>query len=72
MESQGRLWAMGWTTGIHFLAGAVMGLFLVTTTSSPAPGPTQLPVQWVPGASTPGVKRPGREAATHLNLVPRL
>jgi len=28
MESQGRLWAMGWTTGIHFLAGAMIVFFL--------------------------------------------
>jgi hypothetical protein len=25
-------------------------------------GPTQPPTQWVPGALSPGVKRPGREA----------
>jgi hypothetical protein len=25
-------------------------------------GPTQLPIQWVPGALSPGVKRLGREA----------
>jgi hypothetical protein len=30
-------------------------------TSSPAPGPTQPPVQWIPGFS-PGVKLPGRGA----------
>jgi hypothetical protein len=28
----------------------------------PALGPTQPPIQWVPGALSPGVKRPGREA----------
>jgi hypothetical protein len=37
----------------------------------PAWGPTQPPIQWVPGALSLGVKRPGREAATHLQLVPR-
>jgi hypothetical protein len=29
---------------------------------SPCLEPTQPPIQWVPGALTPGVKRPGREA----------
>jgi hypothetical protein len=27
-----------------------------------AVGPTQLPIQWVPGAISPGIKRQGREA----------
>jgi len=30
------------------------------------------PIQWVPGALTPGVKRPGMKLTTHLHLVPRL
>jgi hypothetical protein len=29
--------------------------------SRPALGSTQPPIQWVPGALSPGVKRPGRE-----------
>jgi hypothetical protein len=29
------------------------------------------PIQWVPGALTPGVKRPDREADHSLKLVPR-
>jgi hypothetical protein len=37
-----------------------LGIFLFITTSRPALGPTQ-PVQWVPGALSLGVKRPGRE-----------
>jgi hypothetical protein len=28
----------------------------------PALGPTQSPIQWVPGALSPGVKQPGLEA----------
>jgi hypothetical protein len=36
--------------------------FLFSTLSRRAPGPTQPPIQWVPGALCPGVKRPGREA----------
>jgi hypothetical protein len=35
---------------------------LFTTVSRPALGPTQSPIQWVPGALSLGVKRPGREA----------
>jgi hypothetical protein len=39
-----------------------MGIFLFTTASRTALEPTQTPIQWVPGALTLGVKRPGREA----------
>jgi hypothetical protein len=35
---------------------------VITSTSRPALGPTQLPIQWVPGALSLGIKRPGREA----------
>jgi hypothetical protein len=38
------------------------GIFLFTTASRPALGPTQLPFQWVPTALTPSIKRPVREA----------
>jgi hypothetical protein len=41
---------------------AELGIFLFTTASRPALGPTQPPIQWVPGALSLGVKRPGREA----------
>jgi hypothetical protein len=37
-------------------------IFLFTTTSRTALGPTQPPIQWVPGALSLGVKQPGREA----------
>jgi hypothetical protein len=38
-------------------------IFLFTTASKTAlGGPTQPPIQWVPGALSLGVKRPGREA----------
>jgi hypothetical protein len=37
-------------------------LFLYSTESKPALGPTEPPIQWVPGTISPEVKRPGREA----------
>jgi hypothetical protein len=37
-------------------------IFLFTTTSRTALGPTQPPIQWVTGAPSTGVKRPGRDA----------
>jgi hypothetical protein len=36
--------------------------FLFSTSSRSALGSTQPPIQWVSGALSPGVKRPGREA----------
>jgi hypothetical protein len=36
--------------------------FLFSTSSRPALRSTKLPIQWVPGAVFPGLKRPGREA----------
>jgi hypothetical protein len=35
--------------------------FLFSMSSRPVLGPTQPPIQWEPGALSPGVKRPGRE-----------
>jgi hypothetical protein len=48
-----------------------LGIFLFTTASRTALGSTQSPIQWVPGAFSLRVKRPGRVADTHLHLVPR-
>jgi hypothetical protein len=45
---------------IRFPEGA--GNFFLTTASRTALGPTQPPIQWVPGTLSLGVKRPGREA----------
>jgi hypothetical protein len=39
-----------------------LGIFLFTAASRPAMGPTQPPIQWVPGALSLGLKLPGREA----------
>jgi hypothetical protein len=39
-----------------------LGIFPFTTASRTALGPTQPPIQWVRGALSLGVKRPGREA----------
>jgi hypothetical protein len=39
-----------------------LGIFLFTTASRTALGPTQSPIQGVPGALSLGVKRPMREA----------
>jgi hypothetical protein len=50
-----------WGSRVRFLAG--QGIFLFTTAVSRTTlGPTQPPTQWVPGALSLGVKRPGREA----------
>jgi hypothetical protein len=40
----------------------VLGILLFTIMSKPALWPTQLPIQWVPGALSLGVKRSEREA----------
>jgi hypothetical protein len=54
---------MGWTIGLlGFDSRRGLGIFLFTIASRYALGPTQPPNQWVPGALSLGVKRPGREA----------
>jgi hypothetical protein len=45
---------------VRFPAGT--GNFLFTTVSRTAVGPTQPPIQWVPGVLSLEVKWPGREA----------
>jgi hypothetical protein len=55
---------IGWTIGvIGFHSRRGLGVFLFTTSSRTALGPIQPPVQWVPGALSLGVTRPGREVA---------
>jgi hypothetical protein len=54
---------MGWTIGVlGFDSRRELGIFLFTTMSRMALGPTQLPIQWVAGDLSLGVKRLGREA----------
>jgi hypothetical protein len=52
---------MGWKIG-GFESRQGLGIFLFITASRPTLGPTQRPIQWVPGVISLGVKRPGREA----------
>jgi hypothetical protein len=48
--------------GVRSPAGS-KDFFSLSSVSRPALGPTQPPVQWVPGVFSPGVKaRPGRDA----------
>jgi hypothetical protein len=52
-----------WTIGfIGFDSRQGLGIFFFTTASRTALGPTKLPIQWVPGAIFPGIKRPGCES----------
>jgi hypothetical protein len=54
---------MGWTIEVRgFDSRQELGIFLFTTASRPVLGPTQPPIQWVPGALPLIVKRPGPEA----------
>jgi hypothetical protein len=46
--------------GRDFISGRGK-IFLFSTKSSPAMGPTQSPLQWVPESISPGVKQTGRE-----------
>jgi hypothetical protein len=56
-------WATDWTIGIPgFNSWRGLGISLFTTASRTALGPTQPPIQRVPGALSLRVKRPGREA----------
>jgi len=53
----------GWTIGVlGFDCRRGLGIFLFTTASRTALGPSQPPVQWVSGSLSLGVKGPGREA----------
>jgi hypothetical protein len=50
---------MGWMIGVlGFDSRRGLGIFLFTTASRPTLGPTQPPIQWVPGILSLAVKRP--------------
>jgi hypothetical protein len=52
-----------WTIGVlGFDSQRGLGIFLFTTASRTALGPTQPPIQWIPGALSLGVKWSMREA----------
>jgi hypothetical protein len=54
---------MGWTIGVlGFDSRRGLGIFLFTTASRTVLGPTQPPIQSVPGPLSVEVKPPGREA----------
>jgi hypothetical protein len=50
----------GREVGVRVPLGA--RFFLLSTSSRPVLGPTKPPIQWVPGALSLALKRPGREA----------
>jgi hypothetical protein len=52
----------GWTVESRSSSPGRVKNFLFSSSSSPALGTTQPPIQWVHGSSFPWVKRPGREA----------
>jgi hypothetical protein len=62
-EGNIRMGLTGGTMGVlGFDSRRGLGIFLFATASKTALGPTQPPIQWVPGALSLGVKRSGREA----------
>jgi hypothetical protein len=46
----------------HGVVSKMHAIYMFSTASRTALGPTQLHIQWISGALSVGVKRPGREA----------
>jgi hypothetical protein len=67
------LWIFNNTCTTSFDPQQRQRIFLLAPASRPALGPTQPPIQWVPGVLSPGVKGGrGVTLTTHPHLVPRL
>jgi hypothetical protein len=63
----------GWTIGLSRFDPRQGQIFLLAPASRPALGPTEPPIQWVPGVLSPGVKRGrGVTLTTHPHLASRL
>jgi hypothetical protein len=56
---------------VRFESRQELEIFLFSTVSRLVLEPTHSPIQWVTGVLSLGVKRPSREVAIHLHLVPR-
>jgi hypothetical protein len=68
VTSQSRDWATVWMAWFRFPGEAKQKrYFLFAIESRPALGPTQSPIQWVPGSLTPRAKQLRREA--HHSLL---
>jgi hypothetical protein len=55
-------WVRAWRLRGRSSSPGWVNNFLFSKSSRPALGSTEPPIQWVLGALSPGVKRPGREA----------
>jgi hypothetical protein len=67
------LYCLSWTIGQSRFDLRQGQIFLLAPAFRLALGPTQHPIQWVPGVLSPGVKRGrGVTLTTHPHLVPRL